>query len=75
MKPPRSVFFALLILANLVWAMSFAATSVATRQMSPIFLTMTRLFVGELCSFPLSFGPGGDTLPLCQHVLSRALHS
>lgn len=32
--------------------MSFAATSVATRQMSPIFLTMTRLFVGGTLLFP-----------------------
>ncbi|WAH40906.1 DMT family transporter [Alicyclobacillus fastidiosus] len=52
MKPPRSVFFALLIVANLVWSMSFAATSVATGQMSPIFLTMTRLFVGGTILFP-----------------------
>lgn len=52
LKPPRAILFSLLILANLVWSGSFVATSIATRQMSPTFLTMTRMFVGGVVLFP-----------------------
>lgn len=39
-------------MANLIWSGSFPATSIATKSLSPAFLTMVRLFVGGLVLFP-----------------------
>lgn len=51
-KVPRWMLFSLLVMANLIWSGSFAATSVAARALSPTFLTMIRLLIGGIVLFP-----------------------
>lgn len=52
MRMPKWFLFALLILANLIWSASFPATTIATREIGPTLLTMTRLFIGGLVLLP-----------------------
>lgn len=52
---PKWFLFSLLILANLVWSASFPATSLATQDVSPILLVMTRLTIGGFLLSPFIF--------------------
>lgn len=49
---PKWFLFVLLIVANLIWSASFPATSIATQDIGPTFLTMTRLLIGGLVLLP-----------------------